>query len=169
MKILYFSDVHGSEAALNWVKNNGGKFDAILTGGDITQRGGLDFTERFLGMLSRMKVPVLFVFGNSDPEGLAVPSNLVSLHGRRAKLGSTVVGGLGGSNRTPFGTPFELSDERAERLLDSIGSVDVLVSHCPPYGTKCDTTEAEENIGSKPVRSYVGEDLSSACPQRPCP
>jgi Icc-related predicted phosphoesterase len=155
MKILYFTDVHGSEAGLSWVKENGGDFEAILVGGDITQRGDLGFTERFLRMLSRFNVPVLFVPGNSDPKGLAIPSNVTSLHGRRAKLGSLVVGGLGGSNRTPFGTPFELSDGQAKRILDSIGSVDVLLSHCPPYGTKCDTTANEESIGSKPVRSYI--------------
>ncbi len=155
MRILFVSDIHGSEAALSWVAKNGGKFDSFLVGGDIIQRGGLEFAERFLRMLSRLKVPVLVVPGNLDPEELAVPPNVVSLHGRSVKLGSLVAGGLGGSNRTPFGTPFELSDEDAERILDSIGSVDVLVSHCPPYGTRCDTTANDENIGSKPVRSYV--------------
>ena len=155
MKLLFFTDVHGSEGALGWVEKNGRNFDAILVGGDITQRGALEFTRRFLHMLSQLMVPVLFVHGNADPKDLELPSNLVSLHGRKSRMGSLLIGGLGGSNLTPFNTPFELPDEEVEKILDSIGAVNILVSHCPPYRTNCDTTPNEENIGSKPVRSYI--------------
>ncbi len=155
MKGLFFTDVHGSEAALRWVKKNGENFSIVLVGGDLTHGGESEFTERFLEMLSQLEPPVIFVPGNSDPKDLVIPSNLTSLHGKKYRLGSLFVGGLGGSNLTPFNTPFEVPDEQAERTLDSIGPVEVLVSHCPPYHTKCDTTSSMEYIGSRPVRSYV--------------
>lgn len=71
------------------------------------------------------------------------------------RLGDRVIGGLGGSNITPFGTPFELDDAEAAAMLSSLGPLDILVSHCPPFGTRCDLTDSGRHIGSEAVRRYV--------------
>ncbi len=155
MRLLFFTDVHGSEPALKWVERSAGAFDAVLVGGDVTHRGRLEFAGRFFNMLGRLKIPVLFVLGNADSQDLKISRNLISIHGKTWQLGPMMVGGLGGSNLTPFRTPFEIPDEEAGRILESMGRVSALVSHCPPYDTKCDTTPSEENVGSRPVRSFV--------------
>lgn len=155
MKMLHFTDVHGSEEALEWVKARAHEFEVLIAGGDLTRSGQLEFTKRFLGMLAGVGVPVLYVHGNADPKDLPIPSELRQLHGNSTKIQELTFGGLGGSNPTPFKTPFELTDQEAEKVLERLGPVDVLISHCPPVRTKCDTTSAGENIGSRPVRRYV--------------
>ncbi len=108
-----------------------------------------------LGPLSALDKPVYFVPGNHEPRSFRPPRGIVYLHARTAKLGNLSLGGFGGSNITPFGFPFELDDGEAAAELSSMGYVDILVSHCPPYGTRCDLTEAGEHIGSRPVRAFV--------------
>lgn len=98
--------------------------------------------------------PTYFVQGNADSPDARVPAGVVSLHGRTAMLGRHSIGGLGGSNRTPFGTPFELEDAEARRLLAGLGHVNVLLSHCPPSNTRCDKAGGK-HVGSVPVREWV--------------
>lgn len=98
---------------------------------------------------------VYFVPGNHETRELRPPSGITYLHGTKARLGGHAIGGLGGSNITPFGTPFELDDDEAAGILSSLGPLDILVSHCPPSGTECDVTHSGQHIGSEPVRRYV--------------
>ena len=88
------------------------------------------------------------VLGNhDDPDPRA-------LHGTAARAAGLVVGGVGGS--LPVGRfPFEVSESDYESLLARMGRVDVLVSHQPPYGTKCDTAYEGVHTGSHAIRGYV--------------
>ena len=66
-------------------------------------------------------VRVLAVPGNMDrPDVLGwLEERGLSLHGRAVTIGGIGFFGLGGSNPTPFGTPFEVGDRDARRLLDA--------------------------------------------------
>ncbi len=154
MKVLFLTDVHASEDALRWIKRKGKDYQALLIGGDLAKGGAQDFIGRFLSAALSTGRPVYFVQGNADKPSASVPEAVISLHGKTAKLGNYTVGGLGGSSATPFGTPFELTDEAARGLLDSLGHVDIPLSHCPPYKTKCDWAGGR-HVGSVPVREYV--------------
>ena len=69
--------------------------------------------------------------------------------------------GLGGSNPTPFGTPFEVGDPEARSLLDAAwpsvaaARCRVLVSHAPPRGTRLDRGAALLHVGSSEVRAFL--------------
>lgn len=154
MKVLFVTDVHTDEDALRWVQKVGMRYDAIIVGGDLARGGSMDFVGRFLRAALEPGRQVIFVHGNADLPDVELPSGVVALHGKTARLGNYTLGGLGGSNPTPFGTPFELSDEEAVKVLAGLGRVDILVSHCPPSGTKCDKVAAG-HVGSVPVRRYV--------------
>lgn len=155
MKALFVVDVHASEDALGWLKGKGGRYDAILIGGDLNRgRGSLDFAGRFLSGAASFGRPVVYVPGNSDQPDAPTPVGVESLHGRTSRLGRYDVGGLGGSNQTPFSTPFEMDDDTARAALEGLGHVDILISHCPPARTKCDRGKTG-HIGSVPVREYV--------------
>jgi Icc-related predicted phosphoesterase len=154
VKALFFTDVHASEGALKWVQTRGRDFDAIMIGGDLASGGSQGFVGRFLTAALSSNGRVLFVQGNADSPDTPLPDEVVSLHGKSTRLGKYTVGGLGGSTPTPFNTPFELKDEVAERILADLGRVDVLLSHCPPHGTKCDKASSG-HVGSLPVRRYV--------------
>ncbi len=154
MKLLFVTDVHTSEDALSWISRRGKDYDGVIVGGDLARSGDQAFVGRFLTAVHAANPKVFFVPGNADARDTKPPAGVVQLHGKTTRLGSYTVGGLGGSSPTPFGTPFELSDGEADRLLHALGKVDILVSHCPPHGTKCDRAQ-DRHVGSMPVRRYV--------------
>jgi uncharacterized protein len=159
VKVLFVTDIHTSEAALKLVKSKGSGYDAVIVGGDMAQDtpSTQAFATRFLEAAFSACRNVLYVPGNADDPNLAPPAGTVPIHGKTASLGNYSVGGLGGSNITPFKTPFEMSDEDAEAILLNLGHVDILVSHCPPRGTRCDADShaASGHTGSAPVRRYL--------------
>lgn len=154
MKAVFVVDVHASDDALEWILKAGGRYDAILVGGDLARDGSQQPVGDFLRGALSCGPPVFFVQGNADSPGTEVPMGVISLHGKRSTLGGHTIGGLGGSSPTPFRTPFELVDEHAEKVLSGIGPVDILLSHCPPAGTRCDRVSSG-HVGSVPVRKYV--------------
>ena len=156
MKLLYITDMHESKGALNWLlKFATDNYYAILVGGDVTTEARMPFLDEFLGSVRQIPSRVFLVPGNHDPPEMSTPTGMTLLHARKEALGEFVIGGLGGSNFTSGGAPFEYSDEEARAMLDALGSVDILVSHCPPYGTRCDLGPDGKNYGSIPVKEYV--------------
>ena len=89
----------------------------------------------------------------------------VNLHNSYKILGSYVFLGFGGSTITPFNTLFEFADDVIERSLLSLYNSAkqagpevqsyILITHVPPYGTKCDVAYNGVNIGSKGVRKFI--------------
>ena len=156
LTLLYVTDIHESKGALNWLLNFAkDSYYAILVGGDITTEARMPFLEEFFDSVRKIPGRIFLVQGNHDPREMTVPTGMTLLHGRKLVLGEFTIGGLGGSNFTSGGAPFEYADEEARSLLDALGPVDVLVSHCPPYGTRCDLAPDGKNYGSVPVREYV--------------
>jgi len=97
------------------------------------------------------KANVLIVLGNHDsPDSRG-------LHGRSVDVAGLIVGGVGGSlpARGLLSFPFELEEKEYESILKQLGHVDVLVSHEPPYDTKCDIAYGGEHVGSRAIREYV--------------
>ncbi len=146
--------MHGSERALQWVSSQAPSFDAVVVGGDVSKGGPGSYTEEFLKAAGTSPGPTLFVHGNWDPPSMEVPPRVTVLHGKTARVGGYVFGGLGGSGPTPFRSPFEMKDDEARGVLAGMGRVDVLVSHSPPARTRCDRARGG-HIGSVPVREYV--------------
>jgi Icc-related predicted phosphoesterase len=139
---------------MKWLSHASKKFDGVFIGGDITSWGDLQFTNRLLKAVGDEWKRIFFVPGNHDPRETAGVGS-VNLHGQAVKIGRYSVGGLVGSNVTPFGTPFEMPDDEANSILRGLGKVDLLISHCPPFGTNCDLTEGGDHVGSKPVREFI--------------
>ncbi len=151
---MYLADVHGNPRAVSWVKREGRRYDSVIVGGDLSRGHPKEFAGEFLAGAASAGRRVFFVHGNWDDPKMAIPDGVVALHGKTDMLGKFSIGGIGGSNPTPFNGPFEMSDDEARSVLDGIGHVDILVAHSPPAGTKCDRATAG-HIGSVPVREYV--------------
>lgn len=133
----------------------------VIVCGDITHFGSLQQAEELLSILS--SCPVLFVPGNCDPPDL-VKSKMEyagSIHGKCENIDNLTIMGLGGSPPSPFDTPFELSEQEIEHLLEETYSTcpakrtAILVSHSPPKNTKLDMTHTGEHVGSSSVRKFV--------------
>lgn len=136
------------------MRRNAAGYDAVVVGGDLNGGGGPGFGEEFLVAAASAKKKALYVPGNWDSPEWRTPDGVVPIHSSSTVLGTYSVGGLGGSNTTPFNTRFELQDDEAGAILGKLGPVDVLVSHSPPANTKCDLV-GRKHVGSMPVRRYV--------------
>lgn len=158
MRILMAADFHASRDAAKMVRDHivTHRPDVFVAGGDLTNFGPVAFVRELLGGLA---VPVLAVPGNCDPRDVVpVLDDLgVNLHGKQVSLMGRTFVGVGGSNPTPFGTPFELTEDEilaAVRPLMVAGSV--LVSHPPPKG-HVDAIHSGAHVGSSSIRAIVEE------------
>ena len=156
------TDFHGElNADSNLSKFLERGYDCLVLIGDFTQLGPLEVAESLLERVKASGVPALAVPGNCDPKQIlqVLDRYGVNLHGKCERLGDITFAGLGGSNLTPFNTPFELTEveiqEELAALGCNIGNKWVLVTHAPPYGTKLDQIKAGTHVGSKSIRQYI--------------
>ena len=162
MLIAYLVDIHGAEKPLSLIIKalKDMRPDIIIVGGDITDFAPLTTAERILRMIEdRVNSPVYFVPGNCDDPALLnwEGKNIYNLHSRKYEVGDVELAGLGGSNKTPFHTNIEWTEEEIRRILEKIGVGErtVLVTHCPPHGTKLDKAMKIKHVGSKELRKYI--------------
>jgi uncharacterized protein len=163
MRFLVLADIHGHDTFLREILKAEPDRDAAIILGDLTQRGGAAEAEKIMTLVATAGQRVLAVPGNMDrPDVLAfLTASGCSLHGTGVIVGDTGFFGAGGSNRTPFHTPFELAEEELERLmLSGLQSVQraarkVLVSHTPPFRSKLDRIGLGTHAGSEAVRRFL--------------
>ena len=158
MKVLVIVDIHKAENGLNITKDYINKYnpELLVIAGDITTFGPLSFAEEFLKGLQ--DIETIALPGNCDPrEILSVldKSHARNLHGKREKINGVTFVGLGGSNDTPFDTPFELSEEEIYQSLDTVMEPGaVLVLHFPVKGY-LDEVPGGGNAGSESALKIV--------------
>ncbi|MBE0522322.1 MAG: metallophosphoesterase family protein [Candidatus Methanoperedenaceae archaeon] len=138
MKLLALSDLHGDYSHVKALNYKAGKIDAVLIAGDLTDFGP---DEKALELLAMFTEPVLAIPGNCDPPSIMglLDEKGVNLHKSKRTIDDITFIGLGGSNPTPFNTPFELpEDEMAENvdaLFQGLEGRIILLSHAPPKNT----------------------------------
>jgi Icc-related predicted phosphoesterase len=171
MLLLCLSDIHGEGAGIASVLGDCPGIDAVVLVGDLTHLGGAEEAARVVEPILKAGVRALAVPGNMDRSGVLgwLEERGLSLHGRGVTIGDIGFLGLGGSNPTPFGTPFEVPGCDARELLEaawptaSAARCRVLVSHAPPRDTRLDRTRAHLHAGSPEVRSFLESHDVSLC------
>ena len=171
MKLLCLSDIHGEGAGLKEVLHEAAGADVVVLAGDITHLGGRAEAEAVLGPVLESGIPVLAVAGNMDREGArqCLQEKGIDIHARGLLLGPVGFMGLGGGTPSPFGTPWELTDEEAAGYLAAglpaiaTARYKVLVSHPPPRSTRLDRSFAGQHVGSKAVRNFLLADSVDLC------
>jgi hypothetical protein len=106
---------------------------------------------------------LIAVAGNMDREAArgCLGELGVDAHARGIVIDGVGFMGLGGGTPSPFGTPWELGDEEAEKCLAAgfaqiaDASFRVLISHAPPRGTELDRGFGRQHVGSEPVRKFL--------------
>lgn len=158
MKLLALSDLHGDYSHVKALKNKAGKIDAVLIAGDLTDFGP---DEKALELLAMFTEPVLVIPGNCDPPSIMglLDEKGVNLHKSKRTIDDITFIGLGGSNPTPFNTPFELpEDEMAENvdaLFQGLEGRIILLSHAPPKNTLDKLPYG--NVGSTALAQALGK------------
>ncbi|MGB9175605.1 MAG: metallophosphoesterase [Methanoregula sp.] len=155
--VLLIADLHGQFGKIDsFLELNP---EAVFIAGDITNMGPVDAVD---DVLSRIDVPCFAVPGNCDPREILETlehSDTVSMHGSAINLGKMTLVGVGGSNPTPFSTPFELTDKQIDDVLNSAMKKmektvhNVLLCHAPPYETL--DKPAGEHVGSHSIRKHM--------------
>ncbi|HON80833.1 MAG TPA: metallophosphoesterase [Methanoregulaceae archaeon] len=155
--VLLLADLHGEYGKLDAFLDLNP--DAVFIAGDITNMGP---AESATDLLSRIDVPAFAVPGNCDPRDMIEfleRSECVCLHSAHISLGKISIIGVGGSNPTPFNTPFELTDHQIDTILSAVipkrreALHNVLISHAPPYGI---LDRARGNhVGSRSVLKHM--------------
>jgi len=162
MRILAISDTHGNFSKITPMLKKAGDVDAILVVGDITNFGPEGKAKELFNLLAGKTV--LAIPGNCDPKEVLntiKSSGVISLHNSSFKLDDVTFIGLGGSNPTPFNTPFEYSEDEIREMLRELllrtprTSRMVLVSHAPPRNTLDETPHG--NVGSEAIREVLNQ------------
>ncbi len=163
-KILLLTDIHGQFEIVPAFLELGP--DLVIIAGDLTDCGAPEDARKVLDMID---VPCFAIPGNCDRKeiiNIIEESDAVNLHGTSLEIGSITLTGVGGSNPTPFGTPFELSEEEIDKLLQEAMARggrnihNILVVHAPPHGTLDEVGGA--NVGCRSIRKYL-KDFDLVC------
>ena len=167
MKFLALSDAHGVYTYIDQLLFKAGGVDAVCVLGDITDFGPNSLVAELLSIIGD-DVPTLMIPGNCDLPTIVETieeSSAVNLHLKSFDYDNVTFLGIGGSNPTPFNTPFEFTEEEMEsyvqELLANKGETTVLLSHAPPKGFLDIANGA--HVGAEGVAHAVGEVKVIAC------
>ncbi len=142
------------------------RVDTLVIAGDITHFHSVDKAIEILGFLSKCFSNILFIPGNCDPRELLgirdLYENIHNIHCRLYSIGNYLFYGIGGSNKTPFNTLIEYSEDELESMLPEITSDDniVLVTHAPPYNT-LDKVFLGFRVGVRVYRKFLEKHSNS--------
>jgi uncharacterized protein len=157
VKLLVFSDIHSDLRALERLMSI--EADYYFCAGDLVNFSrGLDA----MGEILKKRGDRVYVIpGNHETAAqvteLCESFGLNDFHGKRMEIDGFHVVGLGYSNRTPFDTPGEYSEEELDMHLHQFDGVQPMIAicHVPPYGTMLDRITNLKHAGSKSMRDFV--------------
>jgi len=168
MRLLAISDPHGDYAHIPLLVREAektGSIDAVLVAGDITNFGPDELAYELLDLLEPLGCPVLAIPGNCDQRSILATldaSKAINLDGTVNTIENVTFAGIGGSNETPFDTPFERSEDEIEAMLEDLliradrgGGTIVLLSHVPPKNTLDRIPDG--NAGSDAIAHAIGK------------
>ncbi|HXX62284.1 MAG TPA: metallophosphoesterase [Bacteroidota bacterium] len=165
MRVLAFTDIHGSVDVVEEILTRERDCDVVLVGGDITTGGSAEDLERSIRRIQSYGHPVLAVLGNMDPPALEkrTAGLGISLDGRGIQIGEVGFFGVSAAPFSPLHTPYEISEEeiarRAARGWEQARGArwTVFIPHAPPRNTALDRIYSQEHVGSTAVRSFIEE------------
>lgn len=159
-EIIFITDIHGAADTASSI------FDAespdyVLIGGDVTDLG--ENFDKVIPLMEDIPAPTFVIPGNCDSRGILSvfeASDAVSIHEKTIDIGDITIAGFGGSNTSPFGTPFEYTDEEGKKTAENLISKmkknrwNILLTHAPPYGV-LDEVACDVHVGSHPAADIV--------------
>lgn len=146
MKILAIADRPPREKIKSILEKH--PIELICTLGDLDQFS----LEELRGITH---IPKLGVYGNHDSGMYFEPLGITNMHRKTFEYRGLTFGGLEGCVRyksDPYAKMY--TQEEAAILLEDFPRVDVMLVHCPPYGTN-DEPEELAHQGYKALRDYV--------------
>ena len=163
MRVLAFSDLHGSVDIVERVLALERRFDLVVLAGDITTVGTPTDLEKSIRRVEAFGKPVLAVAGNMDP--LPIERKLeqlgVSIDSRGVVIGDAGFFGVSGAPPSALNTPNEISEReisaRAEKGWKDVAAArwKIFVPHASPKDTLLDMIRGGKHVGSTAVRDFI--------------
>jgi len=159
LRILGVADIHNSQLKVKAINRIISEYspDIVIVAGDITTFGPSEAVKTILDSIEAKTL--LAIPGNADPIDSVKyieKSHAINIHLNPIKISGFEFVGFGGSPETPFGTPFELSEDEIKKMLSEVVIKEntILVTHAPPYGI-LDKTATGFHAGSKAIRDII--------------
>lgn len=161
MKILAFTDIHGSSLALKRIeqKVKTKKPDLLVCAGDMSifEHGIV----RIMRRLDRLNKKIVIVHGNHEEGSTFVKfsklfKNIIFIHKRHFIKNNILFLGYGGGG-------FSITDKKFEKIAkakfknlikNNKNKKIILVTHAPPYKTKLDKL-TRDYCGNKSIRHFI--------------
>jgi len=158
--IVFITDIHGKFDIVYEIFNRESP-DYVLIGGDVTDLG--ETLDGVIPFMEDIPAPTFVIPGNCDSRDILPvleASDAILIHRKSIDLGKITISGIGGSNATPFSTPFEHSEEDLEAITKEVAAKtgnnrwNILVTHAPPYGA-LDEVAPGVHVGAFPIAKIV--------------
>jgi uncharacterized protein len=159
MRVLTFTDIHGSMSILKTLKKKAKNVDLILCMGDFTVFE-MDM-ERVLKKINALGKDVLLIHGNHEYSNEVARlckkhKRITFLHKKTKVIGNCLFMGYGGGG-------FALKDKEFEKFGVALSKEmkkhkdkkSILMLHGPPYGTKLDELYAGAHCGNKSYTRFI--------------
>jgi uncharacterized protein len=163
MRVLAFSDLHGSIEMVLRILALERTFDLVILAGDITTGGTPSELEDAIRRIEAFGKPVLAVAGNMD--SLALERKLeqlgVSIDSRGVVIGEAGFFGVSAAPASPLRTLNEISEreimDRAEAGWKGVAAArwKIFVPHAAPKDTAVDLAHSGKHVGSTAVRDFI--------------
>jgi len=161
MRILAFTDIHGSLPALKRIeqKVKANKPDLLVCAGDISifEHGIV----KIFRQLNKISKQVIIVHGNHESIGTFIKfskifKNIVFIHKRGLTIDNVLFLGYGGGGFSVMDKDFEkIAQERFKKIIKSSQDKKIiLVTHAPPYKTMLDKLVGG-HCGNKSIRNFI--------------
>ena len=160
MKILAFTDIHGSLHAIRRIeqKIRTQKPDLLVCAGDISifENGVMGILRK----LNKLNKPLIIIHGNHEDASTFVKlsksfKNINFIHKKHFIKDNVLFLGYGGGGFSIVDRDFERISHTFKKIIkDNNDKEIILVTHAPPYKTKLDRL-VEGHCGNKSIRNFV--------------
>ncbi len=161
MKILAFTDAHGSVKALKSIehKNKVHNPDIILCAGDISIFENNIF--QILKKLNKLNKKIVIIHGNHEDASTFVKcskllKNIIFIHKNHFYIDDALFLGFGGGGFSMVDKEFEnkISLKFKKMINENKNRKIILLTHAPPYRTRLDRLSGG-HCGNKSFRNFV--------------
>ena len=160
MKILAFTDIHGSLSALRRIgqKVKSQNPDLLVCAGDITifERGIIAILRR----LNKLNKKIIIIHGNHEDSSTFIKfsklfKNIIFIHKKSFIEDNVLFLGFGGGGFALVDKKFEKVSIKFKKIVnDNKDKKIILVTHAPPYKTKLDKL-IQGHCGNKSIRHFI--------------
>lgn len=159
MKILAFTDTHGSLEAIKRVRKKikEQKPDLLVCAGDISVFEGGIFS--IFKKLNNFNKKIIMIHGNHEDASTFIKyskrfDNIIFIHKKHFVFENVLFLGFGGGGFSMTDKEFEKTSKKFKAVIKKNSDKKIiLVTHAPPYKTKLDYIG--EHCGNKSIRHFI--------------